>query len=148
MNKELFTVYLAQHGETEWSLSGQLVGTTDLPLTSYGEHSACRLRGRLHELSFARVFTSPLQRTRKACELAGYGGAAELDPDLVEWDYGQYEGLWAAEIRAERTDWDLFRHGCPGGEDPKQATAWADRVIARVKSIPGNVLLFTCGQFI
>jgi len=104
-----------------------------------GEHSARRLRGRLHELSFARVLTGPLQRTRKTCELAGRGSAAELDLDLVEWDYGQYEGLWTAEIRAERPDWDLFRHGCPAGEGPKQATARADRVIARVKTIPGSV---------
>ena len=147
MNKEFRTVYVAQHGETEWSLSGQLAGTTDLPLTSYGEHSARRLRVRLHELRFAKVFTSPRQRTRTTCELAECGSAAELDLDLVEWNYGQCEGRWSAEIRADRPDWDLFRHGCPAGEKPKQVIVRADRVISRIRAIPGDVLLFTCRQF-
>jgi broad specificity phosphatase PhoE len=147
MNKELSTVYLAQHGETDWSLSGRCAGTTDLPLTEYGENSARRLGERLSKLTFARVFTSLLERTRKTCELVGCGSVAELVIDFVEWNYGQYEGRWTAEIRAERSGWDLFRHGCPSGETPKQITARADRVIARVWTIPGDVLLFTCGQF-
>lgn len=147
MNKNFFTVYLAQHGETEWSLSGQLAGTTDLPLTTFGEHGARRLGAHLRKLAFARVFTGPSERTRETCDFAGRGSAAELDLDLREWDYGQYEGRWAAEIRAERPDWDLFRHGCPAGENPKQVIARADRVISRIKAIPGDVLLFTCRQF-
>src|ERR1700747_1281112 len=107
-------VCLARHGETAWSLSGQHTGRTDLPLTESGERNARRLRERLKGLTFAKVFTSPLQRAVRTCELAGFGAAAEVDRDLVEWDYGEYEGLTTAEIRTRRPDWQLFRHGCPG----------------------------------
>ncbi|MGZ8160063.1 MAG: histidine phosphatase family protein [Methylobacter sp.] len=148
MTDELPILYLARHGETAWSLTGQHTGLTDLPLTERGEQTARRLGERLRGLAFAKVFTSPLQRAVKTCELAGFGARAEVDQDLVEWDYGDYEGRRGIEIRAERPDWNLFRDGCPGGESPAQVAARADRVINRVRAIEGNVLLFTSGHFI
>jgi broad specificity phosphatase PhoE len=148
MNNELFAVYLARHGETAWSLTGQHTGLTDLPLTKRGERNARALTERLKGLKFAKVFTSPLQRARRTCELAGFGAAAEVDPDLVEWNYGQYEGRRTAEIHAERPDWQLFRDGCPGGESPSQVGARADRVLSQVRAIPGEVLLFSSGHFL
>jgi probable phosphoglycerate mutase len=148
MGNELPIVYLARHGETAWSLSGQHTGLTDLPLTDRGERTAQRLRSRLKGLTFAEVFTSPLQRARRTCELAGFGAVAEIDPDLVEWNYGQYEGLRGAEIRAKRPDWNLFRDGCPGGESPQQVSLRADRVISRLRALQASVLLFTSGHFI
>lgn len=148
MKNELPIVYLARHGETLWSLSGQHTGLTDLPLTQHGEHTARRLGERLKGLAFAKVFTSPLQRARQTCELAGFGLVAEIDPDLVEWNYGEYEGRRGADIRAQRPDWNLFRDGCPGGESPGQVSSRADRVISRVRAIPGDILLFTSGHFI
>jgi broad specificity phosphatase PhoE len=148
MSKELPIVYLARHGETAWSLTGQHTGLTDLPLTARGEQTARRLGERLRGLTFAKVFTSPLQRAVKTCRLAGFSGRAEIDPDLVEWDYGEYEGRRGSEIRAERPNWNLFRDGCPGGESPAQVAARADRVIGRVRAIDGNALLFTSGHFI
>jgi len=123
-------------------------GLTDLPLTQTGEGNARSLRERLKGLTFAKVFTSPLQRAVRTCELAGFKGAAEIDPDLVEWDYGDYEGLRGNEIRAERPCWQLFRDGCPGGESPEQVSARANRVIERVRAVAGNVLLFSSGHFI
>lgn len=148
MSKELPIIYLARHGETAWSLTGQHTGLTNLPLTERGEHTARKLGERLRGLPFAKVFTSPLQRAAKTCELAGFGALAEVDQDLVEWDYGDYEGRRGSEIRAERPDWNLFRDGCPGGESSAQVAARADRVISRVRAIDGNVLLFTSGHFI
>ena len=148
MESPLPIVYLARHGETIWTLSGQHTGLTDLPLTELGEHTARRLGERLKGLTFARVFTSPLQRARRTCALAGFGAVAEIDPDLVEWNYGDYEGRRGAEIRAGRPDWNLFRDGCPGGETPQQVSTRADRVVNRVRSVEGNVLLFTSGHFI
>ena len=145
---EVFPVlYLARHGETAWSLSGQHTGLTDLPLTERGEHFARRLGERLKGLDLARVFTSPLQRAYRTCELAGFGAMAEVDRDLVEWDYGQYEGLRTAEILAKRPDWELFRDGCPGGESPAQVAGRVDRVVARVRAVQGDVLLFSSGHF-
>ncbi len=141
-------VYLARHGETAWSLTGQHTGLTDIPLTERGEQIAKRLGYRLSELTFAKVFTSPLQRARRTCELAGFGPVAEMDADLVEWDYGEYEGRRGVEIRAERSDWQLFRDGCPGGESPQQVSARADRVINRLRKMDGDLLLFTSGHFI
>ncbi|MGC2528670.1 MAG: histidine phosphatase family protein [Candidatus Acidiferrum sp.] len=141
-------LYVARHGETAWSLSGQHTGLTDLPLTPNGERNARRLGDRLRGMTFARVFTSPLQRAARTCELAGFGAVAETDPDLVEWNYGQYEGWRSAEILAERPDWQLFRDGCPGGESPAQVGERADRVIQRFRTVPGNVLLFSSGHFI
>ncbi len=148
MEKELPIVYLARHGETAWTLSGQHTGLTDLPLTERGEQNARRLAGRLKGLTFERVFTSPLQRARRTCELAGFGAVAEIDPDLVEWDYGEYEGRRGADIRAGRPGWNLFRDGCPGGESPEQVSVRANRVVSRARAIQGNVLLFTSGHFI
>ena len=146
--EKLPIVYLARHGETAWSLTGQHTGLTDLPLTERGESNARRLGERLSGTTFAKVWTSPLQRARRTCELAGFGPAAEMDSDLVEWNYGEYEGRRTAEIRAERPDWQLFRDGCPGGESPQQVAARADRVVERVKAVPGNVLLFSSGHFL
>ena len=148
MKNELPIVYLARHGETAWSLTGQHTGLTDLPLTELGQHTALRLGNRLRGLTLAKVFSSPLQRARQTCELAGFGAVAEIDPDLVEWSYGQYEGRRGEDIRAERPGWNLFRDGCPGGETPVQVSARADRVVSRVRAIPGDVLLFTSGHFI
>jgi len=145
---QLPIIYLARHGETAWSLSHQHTGLTDLPLTERGEQTARRLGGRLEGLTFLKVFTSPLQRAKRTCELAGFGSTGKVDPDLVEWDYGQYEGRRGSDIRAERPDWNLFRDGCPGGESPKQISDRADRVVVRVRAIPGDVLLFTSGHFI
>jgi broad specificity phosphatase PhoE len=148
MENELPIVYLARHGETAWSLSGQHTGLTDLPLTEFGEHTARRLGERLRGLTVVKVFTSPLQRARKTCELAGFGAIAEIDPDLVEWNYGAYEGRRSVEIRAERPGWNLFTDGCPGGETPAQVSERADHVVSRARKISGNVLLFTSGHFI
>ena len=148
MSEVLPVLYVARHGETAWSLSGQHTGLTDLPLTPNGERNARRLGERLKGMTFARVFTSPLQRAARTCELAGFGAVAETDPDLVEWNYGQYEGLCSAEIFAERPNWQLFRDGCPGGESPAQVGERADRVVQRVRTVPGNVLLFSSGHFI
>jgi broad specificity phosphatase PhoE len=141
-------IHLARHGETAWSLSGQHTGRTDLPLTERGERNARALGQRLRGLEFAKVYTSPLQRAARTCELAGFGTSAEIDPDLVEWDYGQYEGCRTAEIHAERPDWQLFRDGCPGGESPGQIGARADRVVGRVRAIKGDVLVFSSGHFL
>jgi broad specificity phosphatase PhoE len=148
MSEALPVLYVARHGETAWSLSGQHTGLADLPLTPNGERNARRLGERLKGMTFTRVFTSPLQRAARTCELAGFGTVAETDPDLVEWNYGQYEGRCAAEIFAERPDWQLFRDGCPGGESPAQVGERADRVVQRVRTVPGNVLLFSSGHFI
>jgi len=148
VNNPLPDVYLVRHGETEWTLSGQHTGLTNLPLTAAGEKQARRLRDRLQPISFAKVLTSPLQRATRTCELAGYGGEAELDADLLEWDYGRYEGRRSVEIHAERPDWDLFRDGCPGGEAPADVGARADRIVQRVQSIGGDVLLFSSGHFL
>ncbi len=148
MSSDLPIIYLARHGETVWSLTGQHTGLTDLPLTERGERNACRLRERLGGLTFAKVFTSPLQRAVRTCALAGYGSAAEIDRDLLEWNYGQYEGCRTAEVRAERPDWQLFRDGCPGGEMPGEVAARADHVVSRVRAVRDNVLLFSSGHFI
>jgi len=147
MSETLPIIYLARHGETAWSLSGQHTGVTDLPLTERGERNARQLGERLKGLTFAKVFTSPLQRTTRTCELTGFGAAAEPDRDLMEWNYGEYEGRRTAEILAERPDWQLFRDGCPGGESPSEVGKRADRVVSRVRAVHGNVLLFSSGHF-
>ena len=148
MSEILPILYLARHGETTWSLSGQHTGLTDLPLTENGERNARRLGERLKGLTFAKVLTSPLKRAARTCELAGFGAVAEVDRDLVEWDYGQYEGRRSDEIRAERPDWQLFRDGCPGGESPGQVSERADRVVRQVRAVSGDVLLFSSGHFL
>jgi probable phosphoglycerate mutase len=148
MSEAIPIIYLARHGETAWSLTGQHTGLTDLPLTERGERNASRLKERLKGLKFAKVLTSPLQRARRTCELAGFGPVAEIDPDLLEWNYGEYEGRRTAEIRAERPDWQLFRDGCPGGESPAQVVARADHAISRLRAVKGDVLLFSSGHFL
>ena len=138
MSDELPVVWIARHGETAWSLTGQHTGLTDLPLTERGEASARRLGARLRELTFVKVLTSPLQRASRTCELAGFGAVAEVDPDLVEWDYGDYEGRRGAEIRAERPNWNLFRDGAPGGGDAAAGQRAGGPVLGRVRAIPGT----------
>jgi broad specificity phosphatase PhoE len=141
-------IYLARHGETEWSLSGQHTGVTDIPLTPNGERNAQSLGERLKGDRFVKVLTSPLQRAKRTCELAGFGAQAEIDNDLVEWNYGEYEGRRTADIRKERPDWFLFRDGCPGGESLDAIGARADRVISRLRAVNGDVLLFSHGHFL
>jgi broad specificity phosphatase PhoE len=148
MSETLPVVYLARHGETAWSLSGQHTGLTDLPLTERGEENAHKLGERLRGLSFARVFTSPLRRAARTCELAGVGAQSELDRDLLEWNYGEYEGLRTAEIHAKRPGWELFRDGCPGGESPDEVGARADRMVNRVRKVEGDVVIFSSGHFL
>jgi len=148
MSKGLPVIYLARHGETVWSLSGQHTGLTDLPLTERGERNARALGERLTGLTFAKVLTSPLQRVARTCALAGFEGVAEVDRDLREWNYGDYEGRTSAEIHAQRPDWQLFRDGCPGGESPQDVGARADRVVRRVRALQGDVLLFSSGHFL
>lgn len=148
MNTELPVVYLARHGETEWSVSGRHTGLTDIPLTERGERNARRLGERMRGIVFAKVLASPLRRATRTCELAGFGAAAEVDRDLLEWNYGDYEGRTTKEIRGERPDWQLFRDGCPGGESPAGVGARADRVVARIRTLNGNTLLFSSGHFL
>jgi broad specificity phosphatase PhoE len=148
MNEDLPIIYLVRHGETAWSLSGRHTGLTDIPLTEPGERDARRIQKRLSGLTFMAVFTSPLQRALRTSELAGFGSVAEIVPELVEWDYGEYEGLRSDEILAGRPDWQLFRDGCPGGESPQQVAARSGRVVDRVRAVSGNVLLFSSGHFL
>ena len=148
MSEALSVAYLARHGETAWTLSGQHTGRTDLPLTERGERQARALGERLRGLNFAKVFTSPSQRARRTAELAGFAAPAEIDADLAEWDYGQYEGRRTAEILAERPGWYIFRDGCPGGETPDQVGVRADRMIQRIRAVHGDVLIFSSAYFL
>jgi len=148
MNETLPSVYLARHGETAWSLTGQHTGLTDLPLTDRGEANARTLGDRLRGHVFGLVLTSPLQRAKHTCHLAGFGDAAIEDRDLVEWNYGSYEGRRTAEILQDRPGWQLFRDGCPGGESSADVGLRADRVIARVRAASGNVLVFSSGHIL
>lgn len=148
MNNSLPTVYLARHGETAWSLTGRHTGLTDMPLTERGERNAQRLGKRLAGHGFVRVFASPLQRALRTCELAGFEPLAKVDPDLLEWNYGEYEGLTTPQIRANRPDWQLFRDGCPGGESPDQVGRRADRVVSRLRELTGDALVFSSGHFL
>jgi broad specificity phosphatase PhoE len=147
MSQVLPGVYIARHGNTAWTASGQHTGRTDLPLTPDGERNAVRLGERLQGMKFAKVFTSPLQRASRTCALAGFGNQAQTDPDLMEWDYGQYEGLTSAQILQQNPRWNLFRDGVPGGESPQQIAQRADRVVERVRGIAGDVLLFSSAHF-
>ena len=141
-------VYLVRHGETEWSASGQHTGRTDIPLTEEGERKARGLRERLKGLKFDRVFTSPLQRAARTCELAGFGEAARRDPDLLEWNYGDYEGRKSSEILADRPGWFLFRDGCPNGEQPADVGARADNVITRLRAADDQSIVFSSGHIL
>jgi broad specificity phosphatase PhoE len=140
-------LYLVRHGETEWAALGRHTGRTDVPLTSAGEDAARRLGARLAGRTFAHVWTSPAARARRTGELAGFGAVAELDPDLWEWDYGRYEGWKGDEIRATHPGWVVFRDGAPGGEAPAAVAERADRVIARVRAVAGDTLVFSSGHF-
>ena len=148
MSPPLPLVYLARHGETAWTVSGQHTGLTDLPLTPRGEQNARRLGERLKGLTFAHVFSSPLRRAVQTCELAGFRPGAEVDADLVEWNYGAYEGLTTAEIQQQCPGWELFRDGCPGGESVTGVADRANRVIARLRTLDTNVLLFSSSHFL
>jgi len=139
-------VCLIRHGETEWSLSGQHTGVTDIPLTENGRKVAKLLAPVLAKETFALVLTSPLERARKTCELAGLGDRAEIDRDLIEWDYGEYEGLTPKQIHARAPGWMLFKDGCPAGEAPEQVGARVDRVITKVRALEGHVALFAHGH--
>jgi broad specificity phosphatase PhoE len=145
MSGELVVV---RHGETEWSATGRHTSRTDLGLTAAGRERARALAGALGGRSFALVLSSPLRRARETCELAGFGARAELLDDLREWDYGDYEGLTTAEIRARRADWMLWRHGCPGGERPAQVAARAERVLERARAADGDVIAFAHGHIL
>jgi broad specificity phosphatase PhoE len=140
------TLYVLRHGETAWSLSGQHTGTTDIPLTENGRRLAERLRPVLAKESFALVLVSPRQRARETCAIAGLGDVAIVEPDLAEWNYGDYEGRTTEEIQKERPGWEIFRDGCPGGEAPAEIGARVDRVIARSRAVDGNVALFAHGH--
>jgi broad specificity phosphatase PhoE len=140
-------IWVARHGETAWSRSSQHTGHTDLPLLPDGEVQAQRLGARLGDVTFAEVWTSPLVRARRTCELAGFGDRARVEDDLREWDYGEFEGLRRADIAERRPDWDVFKDGAPGGETPDDIAARADRVIAHLRSVGGNVLVVGHGHF-
>jgi probable phosphoglycerate mutase len=147
MTSELPEIHVIRHGETAWTVSRRHTGLSDIPLTERGERQAHRLGKHLRGRTYAHVFTSPLQRARRTCELAGFGSAAQIDPNLVEWNYGQFDGLTTVEILKLRPGWELFRDGCPGGESAAEVGHRADRVIARLRATDGDVLLFSSGHF-
>ena len=148
MSSSLPRLFLARHGDTAWTDSGQHTGRTDLPLNERGEEHARELGVQLARFSFVHVFTSPLQRASRTCQLAGLGGTPTVDPDLLEWNYGRFEGKVTKDILKERPGWELFRDGCPDGETPRDVAARADGFIARVRDIEGNVLAFSSGHII
>src|SRR5437867_7642041 len=144
----LSTLYLVRHAETEWSTVGRHTGLTDLPLTEQGEAAARRIGERLRAITFNNVYTSPLRRATHTCELAGFGSQAEINADLVEWNYGLYEGKVSIDILADRPDWDLFRDGCPDGESPAEVAGRARQFLARLGRITGTLLLFSPAHFL
>jgi probable phosphoglycerate mutase len=137
---------LIRHGETEWTLNGRHTGRTDIPLTQNGRDAARQLAPLAAQVRFSLVLTSPMRRAGETCELAGLGDQAEIDADLLEWNYGEYEGLTAQEIHARHPGWRVFTHGCPGGETPADVAARVDRVIARIRSVEGHIALFAHGH--
>ena len=141
-------VTLVRHGETEWSASGKHTGRTDIPLNEVGERKARALKERFKGATFDRVFTSPLQRAARTCALAGFGDEAKVDPDLLEWNYGDYEGRKTSEILADRPGWLLFRDGCPNGEQPLDVAMRADRVIARLREADDRAIVFSSGHIL
>ncbi len=148
MSEHTQEVYVIRHGETEWSLSGQHTGTTDLPLTGNGRKLARLLKPLFANHSFDLVLTSPLQRARETCLLAGFGEKAEVDGNLVEWNYGEYEGLTPKQIHEKKPGWLIFTDGCPGGETPEEVGARADRAIARARTTRGDVAIFAHGHIL
>jgi probable phosphoglycerate mutase len=147
MISSLPEIHLVRHGETAWTQSRRHTGLTDIPLTERGERQARQLGEHLRSRTYGYVLTSPLQRARRTCELAGFATAAQIDPDLVEWNYGEYDGLTTEEILQRRPSWELFRDGCPGGESVAEVAARVDRVIARLRVMDGDALLFSSGHF-
>ncbi len=141
-------VFAIRHGETAWSLTGQHTGKTDIPLTDNGRRLAARMRPVLAANPFGLVLCSPMRRARETCELAGFGDRAIIDSDLVEWNYGKYEGLTPKQIDEVAPDWLIFRDGCPGGEAPEQVSARVDRVIARSRAVAGDTALFAHGHLL
>lgn len=147
-NGKLAQIYLIRHGQTAWSISRKHAGRTDVPLNKQGEEESRKLADRLLPVEFSRVLTSPLQRARRTCELAGFGDVAEIEPDLTEWDYGDYEGQLSSDTRKEWPEWNLFRDGGLHGELPTQVSGRADRLIARMRTFEGNIAVFSHGQFL
>lgn len=145
-SSQTLCLYLIRHGETEWSLTGQHTGRTDIALTPHGEDEARELGQRLGGVVFDRVLCSPLKRARQTCALAGLENRMQIEADLAEWDYGAYEGQRSADIRTARPDWDIFQDGCPDGEMPAQIAIRADRFIAHLRMLNGNIALFTHGH--
>lgn len=148
MNQNFPQVYLARHGETSWAITGRHAGLTDVPLTLQGEENARSLGKRLKGLTFCTVFSSPLQRAWRTCELAGFGKQAIAEQDIIEWNYGDYEGKTTPEIHQQRPDWEVFKDGCPAGESVRQVAARADRMVTRVRVLRGDVLLFAHNHFL
>jgi broad specificity phosphatase PhoE len=140
-------LYLIRHGETAWSITGQHTGFTDIALTPHGEEEARALAPCLRTIQFTRILASPLRRARQTCELAGLGPEAEMEPDLVEWNYGDYEGKRTVDIQEGRPGWNVWRDGCPHGETPADISDRADRLLARLRDLSGQVALFSHGQF-
>lgn len=148
MEKQLQQIFLIRHGETEWSLNGKHTGKTDIPLTENGQKMAQQIQSFFKEKEIALTLTSPLKRARMTCELAGFGNTAKIDQDLLEWNYGEFEGLTSKEIQANFPDWNLFENGCPGGESPEQVKRRVDRVIEKIRDVNGNVILFAHGHIL
>jgi len=148
MAATLLRLFLVRHGDTAWTDARKHTGLTDVPLNERGEERARQLGERLKEFSFVRAFTSPLQRASKTCEIAGFGGVAEVDRDLVEWDYGRFEGMLTADILKRQPGWELFRDGCPDGESPEQVAIRADQFVEKVQKFVGDVLAFSSGHTI
>ena len=148
MPSDMPKLFLARHGDTAWTDSRQRTGRTDIPLNAVGEERARQLGESLRRFSFASVFTSPLQRASRTCELAGFGSIVVVDPDLVEWDYGRFEGLVLKQVQRAQPGWELYRDGCPEGESPDDVAIRADRFIARARGINGDVLAFSSGHII
>ena len=140
-------LYLIRHGETAWSITGQHTGSTDIPLTPDGEAAVRALGPRLREVVFTRVLSSPARRAQRTCELAGFGSKPDIEPDLAEWNYGDFEGQRTADIQLKQAGWNIWRDGCPHGESPTDVAQRADRLLVRLHSLHGNVILFTHGQF-
>ena len=147
MFRRLPNIYLMRHGETEWSVSGQHTGRANISLTANGQTEAYRLREQVHGVSFRHIFVSPLLRALQTCQSAGFGEKAEIEPDITEWDNGDYEGKTHSEINSVRPGWNLFRDGCPNGESPMQISNRVDRVIAKLRKLNGDIALFTHGHF-
>src|SRR5262249_731479 len=148
MAPELPRLFVARHGDTAWTDSRQRTGRTDLPLNARGKEHARELGARLQRFAFEHVFTRPLQRASKTCALAGFGEVAEINQDLVEWDYGRFEGKLTRLILREQPGWEMFRDGCPEGESPQDVAARADRFIDRVRGLEGDVLAFSSAHII